>query len=158
MKKTTQLMEELNGSDDINSFLSNNKDSLDRQDFARYLCELVKKKKMTKIEVIRISQLNQIYGYQIFAGARLPSKDMIIAIALAMKLDVDTVQRLLTLAGEAQLYPKNTRDCILIDAINKGYDVAKLNKVLFEINIILFFNRCKIKLKVTNQLLNHITA
>ena len=51
MKKTTQLMEELNGSDDINSFLSNNKDSLDRQDFARYLCELVKKKKMTKIEV-----------------------------------------------------------------------------------------------------------
>ena len=31
-----------------------------------------------------------------------------------------------------QLYPKNTRDCILIDAINKGYDVAKLNKVLFE--------------------------
>ena len=44
MKKTTQLMEELNGSDDINSFLSNNKDSLDRQDFARYLCELVKKK------------------------------------------------------------------------------------------------------------------
>ena len=124
MKKTTQLMEELNGSDDINSFLSNNKDSLDRQDFARYLCELVKKKKMTKIEVIRISQLNQIYGYQIFAGARLPSKDKIIAI--------DTVQRLLTLAGEAQLYPKNTRDCILIDAINKGYDVAKLNKVLFE--------------------------
>ena len=60
MKKTTQLMEELNGSDDINSFLSNNKDSLDRQDFARYLCELVKKKKMTKIEVIRISQLNGI--------------------------------------------------------------------------------------------------
>ena len=49
--KTTQLMEELNGSDDINSFLSNNKDSLDRQDFARYLCELVKKKKKTKIEV-----------------------------------------------------------------------------------------------------------
>ena len=46
MKKTTQLMEELNGSDDINSFLNNNKDSLDRQDFARYLCELVKKKKM----------------------------------------------------------------------------------------------------------------
>ena len=37
MKKTTQLMEELNGSDDINSFLSNNKDSLDRQDFARYM-------------------------------------------------------------------------------------------------------------------------
>ncbi|WP_443708293.1 helix-turn-helix domain-containing protein, partial [Ruminococcus bicirculans (ex Wegman et al. 2014)] len=112
MKKTTQLMEELNGSDDINSFLSNNKDSLDRQDFASYLCELLKKKKMTKIEVIRISQLNQIYGYQIFAGARLPSKDKIIAIALAMKLDVDTVQRLLTLAGEAQLYPKNPRVCI----------------------------------------------
>ena len=45
MKKTTQLMEELNGSDAINSFLSNNKDSLDRQDFASYLCELLKKKK-----------------------------------------------------------------------------------------------------------------
>ena len=46
MKKTTQLMEELNGSDDINSFLSNNKDSLDRQDFARYLWRVhVEKKK-----------------------------------------------------------------------------------------------------------------
>lgn len=132
MKKTAQLMDELNGSDDISNFLNENKDSLDRQTFASYLCELMKKQKMTKIEVIRISQINQIYGYQIFSGARLPSKDKIIAIALAMKLDDDTIQRLLTLAGEAQLYPKNTRDCILIDAINKGYDVAKLNKVLFE--------------------------
>ena len=60
MKKTTQLMEELNGSDDINSFLSNNKDSLDRQDFARYLCELVKKKKMTKIEVIKYMDIRYL--------------------------------------------------------------------------------------------------
>ena len=49
-----------------------------------------------------------------------------------MKLDVDTAQRLLTLAGEPQLYAKNARDCILIDAINKGIDVAELNRVLFE--------------------------
>ena len=96
MKKTTQLMEELNGSDDINSFLSNNKDSLDRQDFARYLCELVKKKKMTKIEVIRISQLNQIYGYQIFAGARLPSKDKIMRVKLSFILKTPVIAYSLT--------------------------------------------------------------
>lgn len=124
-------MEELNGSDDINSFLSNNKDSLDRQDFASYLCELLKRKDDKDRGHKNIPAKSNIWISD-FAGARLPSKDKIIAIALAMKLDVDTVQRLLTLAGEAQLYPKNTRDCILIDAINKGYDVAKLNKVLFE--------------------------
>ena len=45
MKKQHSLWRSLNGSDDINSFLSNNKDSLDRQDFARYLCELVKRKR-----------------------------------------------------------------------------------------------------------------
>ena len=132
MKPTTQLMNELNGSEDISDFLNDNKESLDKLSFTRYLGELAKQQKMTKIEVINGAQLNQIYGYQIFSGVRLPGKDKIIAIALAMKLDIDTVQRLLTLAGEAQLYPKNTRDCILIDAINKGSSIAELNKVLFE--------------------------
>lgn len=132
MKSTSALMNELNGSEDIGAFLSKNKESLDAQSFADYLCRLVKEHKTTKIEVIRQAQLNQIYGYQIFAGTRLPGKDKIIAIALAMKLDVDTAQRLLTLAGEPQLYAKNARDCILIDAINKGIDVAELNRVLLE--------------------------
>ena len=81
MKKTTQLMEELNGSDDINSFLSNNKDSLDRQDFARYLCELVKKKKMRNIFYFicrrRAARTDDAAGAG--GGRALPALDRLVA-------------------------------------------------------------------------------
>lgn len=132
MKSTTELMHELSFHEDIDSFLEKNSGSLDKQSFLEYLNLLASQKELTKSKIIKASQINEVYGYQIFAGTRVPSKDKIIAIAVSMKLNVDETQRLLKLAGASVLYPKNSRDCIIIDSINKGTDVTALNSILYE--------------------------
>ncbi len=132
MKSTTELMQELSFHENIDGFLEKNNDSLDKQSFFEYLNLLAAQKKTSKSKIIKASQINQVYGYQIFAGTRVPGKDKIIAIALSMKLNIDETQRLLKLACAPVLYPKNSRDCIIIDSINKGTDVTELNSILYE--------------------------
>jgi len=132
MKSTTELMQELSFHENIDDFLEKNNDSLDKQSFFEYLNLLAAQKKTSKSKIIKASQINEIYGYQIFAGTRIPSKDKIIALALSMELNIDETQRLLKLAEAAVLYPKNSRDCIIIDSINKGTNVTTLNSILYE--------------------------
>lgn len=131
-KSTTQLMTELKGGESLEHFLKRNSSVLDKQTFAEYLGELMKERNANKKEVIKKSLINEIYCYQIFAGSRMPTKDKIIAIALALQLDLDETQRLLSLGGAAVLYPKNSRDCVLINAINTHSSVSELNRELFE--------------------------
>lgn len=132
MKSTTELMQELSFHENIDDFLEKNNGSLDKQSFFEYLNLLAAQKKTSKSKIIKASQINEIYGYQIFAGTRIPSKDKIIALALSMELNIDETQRLLKLAEAAVLYPKNSRDCIIIDSINKGTNVTTLNSILYE--------------------------
>lgn len=125
-------MDELKSGESLDCFLEKNSSALDRQTFADYLKKLMKRQNTNKKEVIKNSLVNEIYCYQIFAGSRMPTKDKIIAIALALQLDLDETQRLLSLGGAAVLYPKNSRDCVLINAINTHSSVSELNRELFE--------------------------
>ncbi len=125
-------MDELKSGESLDCFLEKNSSALDRQTFADYLKKLMKRQNTNKKEVIKNSLVNEIYCYQIFAGSRMPTKDKIIAIALALQLDLDETQRLLSLGGAAALYPKNSRDCVLINAINTHSSVSELNRELFE--------------------------
>ncbi|MGN0623700.1 MAG: hypothetical protein ACI4JA_07090 [Oscillospiraceae bacterium] len=132
MKSTNQLMDELNNSSDVSSFIRTNNESLDKVGFYEYLELMVQQSGMKKAEIIKKSQLNEVYTYQVFSGKKNPSKDKICALALAMKLDLDKTQRLLKLAGDSVLYPKNSRDCIIISALNKGLTVMETNRILYE--------------------------
>lgn len=58
------------------------------------------------------------------------TRDTLISICLALSLDVEETQRLLTSAGLPALYAKNRRDAACIFALMKGLDMEALNEML----------------------------
>ena len=63
---------------------------------------------------------NGVIGYEEMCirdrkdGRRSPSRDKVISLCLALKLELPETQRALTLTKNGQLYSKNKRDSILI--------------------------------------------
>jgi transcriptional regulator with XRE-family HTH domain len=93
----------------------------------------MEEKGMSKAEIIRKSELNENYVYQLFSGIKSsPSRDKLICIAIGMELSVEGVNSLLKLAGLLPLYPKVSRDSIIIIGINNGKNVVEINEELFE--------------------------
>ena len=68
-KRTEELMQMLNIADALEDYWAVNPNELLEPSPEIYLNKLLKQYQVTKNEVIRRSGLNQIYGYQIFAGS-----------------------------------------------------------------------------------------
>lgn len=132
-KKTDDLMQELNGQEfDLDRYFEENPSSFINVDIKNYWKEAIKKSSKTKSDIINKADLSYCYFYDIINGRKIPSKDKIIRIVLAMKLDLDDCQEALRISGKSALYPRIKRDSILIYAINKGYSVYETNDLLTE--------------------------
>ena len=70
---------------------------------SNYLNQLLEEKSLKKSTVIKNSELNEIYGYQIFSGKRIPSRDKLISISFGLELSLEETQTLLKYAGFAPL-------------------------------------------------------
>jgi len=102
--------------------------------FPEYLNELMHARGVTASKLISAAQIQRNYGYQILDGRRSPSRDKVISLCLALKLELPETQRALTLTKNGQLYSKNKRDSILIFAFGKKLSVIDTNVLLEEMN------------------------
>lgn len=116
-KSTDELMKQLSSTSNIDSYLSNNSDNLINSTFIDKLEERMEQHQLSKAQVLKNADINQIYGYQIFAGQKKPSRDKILALCTGAQLSVDETNEILKIAGEAALYPKNKRDSIIIQVV-----------------------------------------
>lgn len=96
-----------------------------------YLQHLLDEKQLKRPDVIRDAGLNSTFGYQIFTGARKPSRDKLLQIAFAMKLDLKETNRLLQAGGWRALYCKDRRDAIIIFCISHHADLRKTDEELY---------------------------
>jgi len=131
-KDTSKMLEELKSCSDFASFYKENSDNLPVRELCEYLTELLEKYSLKKSEVIKRSELSEVYGYQIFSGVRVPDRSKLLCVAVAMGITLEEVQTLLKCSGYAQLYAKNTADCIIIYGICKGLSVPEINTLLFD--------------------------
>ena len=130
-KDTLNLENELSKSKDIADFLEDNRDLFKNFSLAEYLEFLLQEKNLSKQEVVKKSLLNQVYAYHIFAGRKQnPSRDKIIALALAMELTPKEAQRLLYFSGNEKLYVKNSWDSIILFALENKFTVDRTNNLL----------------------------
>ena len=84
--------------------------------------------------MVAASLLERSYGYHLFSGARAnPSRDVLLSLALAMRLTLDETQQLLRRAGQAMLYPRVRRDSVIIRAAADGCTVMECNERLEEL-------------------------
>ena len=58
--------------------------------------------------------LNTIYGQQIFAGTKTPSRDKLLAITFGMRLNPKQTDTLLKQQGYPCLYPRRKRDAVIL--------------------------------------------
>ena len=83
--------------------------------------------------VVRMADLNETFGSQIFTGARNPSRDKVLQIAFAMALTLRETNRALRAAGTSSLNPKCRRDAIIIFCIGQGCSLQKVNEELYRL-------------------------
>lgn len=100
--------------------------------FVDYINELLIEKNLEKSEIIKDAQIPRTYAYQIFQGSKQAGRDKVLQLAVAMRLNLDETNRLLTIAHHNHLYAKQQRDAILIFGISKCYNLLELNELLDE--------------------------
>lgn len=135
MKKTTEELLKILKSSSLESYLANNNDEMVANPVCEYLVAIVEEKGLQKADVIRKSNIQTNYAYQIFSGLKIPSRDKLIALCFGLELGLSEAQTLLKYAGYAQLYPRIKRDSIIIKALEKHMDVIDCNITLDELNL-----------------------
>lgn len=131
-KETKEMLEQLKTAESLDGYLHENEDHLVGGAISTQLETALRETGLSKAEVLRRAEINDIYGYQLFAGSRKPSRDKLIALCVGMSLTLDRTQRLLKATGFAPLYAKNKRDSILIFGIQNRQTIVELNTALYD--------------------------
>ncbi len=134
-KDTSKIVEELKECSDFKRFYAENKEYVSDKTLSQCLNELLEKKGLVRADVIKKSQLSEIYAYQIISGVRRPERKKLLALTVGMGLDLEETQRLLKVAGYPELYVKNTFDCIVMFGICKGKSVMEVNEMLYDYGV-----------------------
>ena len=97
-KLTEELLNELLDAPSIDGYIR-------QHDFAApslsdYLKQLLQEKGLERSRVVRMDDLNETFGYQIFTGTRHPSRNKVLQIAFAMALSMKETNRALPLPGQ----------------------------------------------------------
>ena len=117
---------------EIDTYLKRNKENMIPHNLPIHLKLLLKQKGLTKADVWRGSQLDRKYIYQIFSGKKTPSRNKLIALAFGLQLTAEETQTMLKLAGYRELYVRDTRDTIILYALQRGKNIMETNDLLYE--------------------------
>lgn len=131
-KDTSKIVEELGLCPDFKTFYDENKQYLVTSTLSEMLEKLLSEKGLKKSKVIKNSELSEVYGYQIFSGLRVPEREKLLCLAVAMQLNIDEMQALLKAAGYSPLYVKLPFDSVVLYGICKGLSVVEINELLYE--------------------------
>lgn len=131
-KDTSKIVEELGLCPDFTIFYNENKQYLIKATLSEMLEQLLEQKGLKKSAVIRAAEMSEVYGYQIFSGLRIPERNKLLCLAIAMKLNIDEMQNLLKTAGYSPLYVKLPFDSIVLYGVCKGMSVVEINELLYE--------------------------
>ena len=131
-KNTSELLKELKECSDFKRFYKENESNIPDTKLSDYLQELINKKGLKKSDIIKKSEMSEVYAYQIISGLRVPERNKLLCLAIGMELDLDETQELLKSTGYPQLYVKNTYDCFIIYALCRHLSVMELNEMLYD--------------------------
>ena len=135
-KDTFELEHQLSIAKEIESILRDDSDNIPNMTVSEYLAELLDKHNLSKTDVISASNLDRHYAYHILSGEKKqPSRQKILALAIAMELSHQETQRLLYYAKVNQLYVKNTWDKVIWYALEKKLSVDETNCILNDFSL-----------------------
>ena len=131
-KETADLLKELDLCDDFHEFYDEHEEQMLECSLSELLARLLEQKKLKKTQVIKHSELSEVYAYQIFSGLRIPERKKLLCIAVAMKLTISETQMLLKYAGYPMLYIRFAADAVVMYGLSKQLSVVEINELLYE--------------------------
>lgn len=131
-KDTAKIVEELGLCDNFQTFYDENREYMVNTSLVEMLAALQESKNLRKTDVIKRSELSEVYAYQIFSGTRHPERKKLLCLAVGMSLNLEETQTLLKCAGYAPLYVKMPFDSVVIYGVCKQLSVIEINEILFD--------------------------
>lgn len=131
-KKTDDLLKSLKNKRTVEEYFEENDDDIFFGDLKEQISHYLTIKKLDKSDVVRRSNLDRVYCYQIMNGTKKPKRDKLIMLCFGLDLNLEECQHLLKTCGYAPLYPRNTRDSIIIFSIEHKKSLVDTNIKLSE--------------------------
>ncbi|MBR7033261.1 MAG: helix-turn-helix transcriptional regulator [Clostridia bacterium] len=131
-KDTSALLHELQSSGDFKKYYSENSGFFVKESLSELLERYLSEKGESRAEVIRRSGMSVNYAYQIFNGTRVPERNKLLCLCVAMGLTLEETQTLLKACGYSQLYVKIPFDCVVIYGILHKKSVIEINCMLYD--------------------------
>lgn len=130
-KTTTELLRELKRqSCSLPDYLADHEEAFIVEDIKAFWEQIIEEKNYSKSNIINKSDFSYCYFYDVINGRKMPTKDKVVRLALALKMTVEECQQALKISGRSALYPKIRRDSVLIYAIEKHLTIAQCNDLL----------------------------
>ncbi|WP_294581187.1 helix-turn-helix transcriptional regulator [uncultured Thomasclavelia sp.] len=133
MTTTTQLLNIINRNKELS--IEELLTKIPDVDFVSYLETLLLQKNISKSSLIKMTNLNRTYAYQIFNGQKNPSRNKVIQIALALQLEINETNNLLSLSDNGYLYPKVKFDAVILYALKHKQSIMDTNFILDMYNL-----------------------
>ena len=134
-ESTDVILNDLISAKDFDSFSREYEDAFISAALSEYIDMLIKRSALSKSDVIKRSNLDRVYGYQIISGVRKPTREKLLQLGFGLGLDADGMQSLLKTAGMAPLYAKIKREAAILFCLNKMYDLIDTQIFLQEENL-----------------------
>lgn len=133
-------MIDMNTEEILNALKDENREEFPREffedekvDVVEYMGELLSTHGMTIRELILQLGYERSYTYQMFNGTRVPTRVFLLRLAVLLGLDYEETQRTLFVTGNTLLYAKIRFDAVMIYALERHYDVARVEELLKEV-------------------------
>jgi len=130
VKNTDELDFELKNTESIHSFIADNKTEFDDKNFYKFLNTVVAQSGKSKSKIAADSYISEPYMYNLIKGEKHPTRDTVIKLSFGLRLDLETTERLLKLAGHSGFYVRGKRDSILKFAITNGLSIEEADNLL----------------------------
>jgi len=132
---TSTLLKGLFQAPRLEPYLKTEGDAMKVPPLHEYLSALCEHRAVPRVEVIRRSGIDRSYGFQIFQGAKNPSRDKLLQLAIGFDMSYAETQELLKVARSSSLYPRFKRDAAIIFCINKHLGFTETQALLASIGL-----------------------
>lgn len=131
---TRDIFNSLDNVSDLAEFFTLNENNFIEINTPKFFENIFQSKNLKKSEVVKKSEIERTYAYQLLNGTKKPSRDKLIQLCIGASLTFEETQLALKYNGFKELYPKIKRDCIIIYALKAKKSVMEAEELLYRFN------------------------
>jgi len=130
-KVTEELLNQITQTANLENYITQHEAEFEKDTVASFLDKMIAKKQLRIADIAARSGKGD-YVYKVIQGTRSATRDILLAIAIGMQLEIEETQSLLKIAGTATLNPRNRRDSIVIYGIANKLKITEICEILYD--------------------------